>query len=276
MSDSYLDELETIKDFGFKSFPIQELSMLLAIDLCSARVISLENAETFIDLQIPELTSNKSFIDKLAPHISSINKKIIRAIDSGDIQAIYLRKDFETGALDVNNTLISLEQFQLFLEINNLDQHILWTADESALGLRVDQEEDFFYQAIEKIRLNKKYVSSKVMKAEIDELYLDLKAKVDSDPEIITQIIMGGIEDYIKQREEIAREYDSPKPINIRTENNYLRLIMALANEIRGFNPKKPFESAQIIIEQTDIDLSQATLASYISKAYELQSKRKE
>ena len=61
-----------------------------------------------------------------------------------------------------------------------------------------------------------------------------------------------------------------------RTENNYLRLIMVLANGIKGFNPKKPYEAAQIIIEETGIDIGQDALAGYISKAYSLESKEKD
>ena len=45
------------------------------------------------------------------------------------------------------------------------------------------------------------------------------------------------------------------KPLNPRTENNYLRLIMQLAGNIKGFDSKKPFEAAKLIIENTDINL---------------------
>lgn len=74
-----------------------------------------------------------------------------------------------------------------------------------------------------------------------------------------------------KNTEQIKQKSD--KQLNTRTENNYLRLIFALANGIEGFNPKKPFESAKLIIDETEIALSQDTIASYITKAYELNSK---
>jgi len=51
---------------------------------------------------------------------------------------------------------------------------------------------------------------------------------------------------------------------------------MVLANGIKGFNPKKPYEAAQIIIEETGIDIGQDALAGYISKAYSLESKEKD
>jgi len=63
--------------------------------------------------------------------------------------------------------------------------------------------------------------------------------------------------------------------LNTRTENNYLRLIFTLANSIKGFNPKKPYEAAQLIIDETGINISQQTISDYISKAYEIESKNR-
>jgi hypothetical protein len=66
------------------------------------------------------------------------------------------------------------------------------------------------------------------------------------------------------------------KPINARTENNYLKLILGLANGIKGFNPQKPYEAARLIKSELDIDLSEQAIAAYISKAYELESKKRQ
>ena len=66
------------------------------------------------------------------------------------------------------------------------------------------------------------------------------------------------------------------KAIHVRTENNYLRLILALANGINGFNPKKPYEAAQLILDETEINISKETLAGYVSKAYDLESKNRD
>lgn len=78
---------------------------------------------------------------------------------------------------------------------------------------------------------------------------------------------------YNPKNEDINHKKD--KELNIRTENNYLRLIFALANDVPGFNPNKPYESAKLIIDQTEIGLSQDTVASYISRAFELHSREK-
>jgi len=66
------------------------------------------------------------------------------------------------------------------------------------------------------------------------------------------------------------------RPLSARTENNYLRLIMKLANGIKGFNPQKPYEAAQLIIDETETDISKQTIADYISKAYELESQNRD
>ena len=66
----------------------------------------------------------------------------------------------------------------------------------------------------------------------------------------------------------------SEKSLSARTENNYLKLIMALSNGIEGFNPKKPHEAAQLIINETGIEnISAQTIANYLSKAHEIQVK---
>ena len=50
-------------------------------------------------------------------------------------------------------------------------------------------------------------------------------------------------------------EVSEVKTLSKRTENNYLRLLIKLAGNIKGFDSKKPFEAAKLIIENTDINL---------------------
>lgn len=65
--------------------------------------------------------------------------------------------------------------------------------------------------------------------------------------------------------------------INPRTENNYLRLILQLANSnIKNFNPQKPYEAAKLIIENTHLNISEQTIADYITKASVLESKERD
>ena len=67
------------------------------------------------------------------------------------------------------------------------------------------------------------------------------------------------------------------KPLSTRTENNYLRLIMALANGIKDFNPTKPYAAAKLIIDETGIEkISLETIAGFISKAHALDGKEKD
>lgn len=66
------------------------------------------------------------------------------------------------------------------------------------------------------------------------------------------------------------------KQLSTRLENNYLRLILTLANSIEGFNPKKPYEAAQLIIDETGIDISKQTISDYITKAYEIESQKRD
>ena len=64
--------------------------------------------------------------------------------------------------------------------------------------------------------------------------------------------------------------------IHPRTRNNYLRLIMALATTaVKGFDPRKPYEAANVIRETAEIDIDEKTLAGYVSEAYELQIKER-
>ena len=80
-------------------------------------------------------------------------------------------------------------------------------------------------------------------------------------------------EGYYVPNKDNAIKQETDKPLSVRTENNYLRLIFALAGNIAGFNHNKPYESAKLIIDTTEIDISQQTLANYISKAHELHIK---
>lgn len=63
--------------------------------------------------------------------------------------------------------------------------------------------------------------------------------------------------------------------IHPRLENNYLRLIWELAANLKDFNPTDPYAAARVIKTNTDVDISEQTLASYIEKANELKAKDK-
>lgn len=81
----------------------------------------------------------------------------------------------------------------------------------------------------------------------------------------------------MKQVEDCELSYRSSvadKPLHPRVENNYLRLIFALANNIEGFNHKKPHEAAQLILDENDkLKIGKETLALIISNAYKLNVK---
>jgi hypothetical protein len=64
--------------------------------------------------------------------------------------------------------------------------------------------------------------------------------------------------------------------VNTRLRNNLLRLILALAFGVPGFDPKKPYEAAKAIIDHTEIKLGEKTIAKYITEALSLQSKERE
>ena len=73
-----------------------------------------------------------------------------------------------------------------------------------------------------------------------------------------------------------VRVSSEEKPLNTRAENNYLRLIMQLAiSNIKDFDPKKPYEAAALIKTNIDTELSEKTIAGYITKAHELESKER-
>jgi len=289
MSEGYLDNLEVIKDYSFNAYPIYELAMLLASDLNSARVISITNQEDYDDIELKDLLSNESYCARISPHVKDIANKIVNSIQENEIKPTYLMKNFETGNIDINNTLISFHEFNIFLDIYDLQQHIIWSEDDSLLGLRVEQEHKIYNEALDIIRENKQKVSNMVTKAEWEELYKDfrdtdesiefkneLREKVKDDPIFLDFILTQNfiLNRNLKNSNNISITTD--KPLNVRTENNYLRLIYSLANGISGFNPKRPFEAAQLIKDEIDIDLSQETIASYISKAFAIESKKRD
>ena len=87
--------------------------------------------------------------------------------------------------------------------------------------------------------------------------------------------------DEFERAHNVGSAIDDPKradegEIHPRTRNNYLRLIMALATTaVKGFDPRKPYEAANIIRETAEIDIDEKTLAGYVSEAYELQIKER-
>lgn len=78
----------------------------------------------------------------------------------------------------------------------------------------------------------------------------------------------------LREKEETAEQTSANQSLHPRTKNNYLRLIMALANmSIKGFDPKKPYEAAAKIVKETDLEIDEKTVARIVSEAHELQFK---
>lgn len=115
------------------------------------------------------------------------------------------------------------------------------------------------------------------------ELDIELPVDLISNVEKKLGIAVNWFEEYQKikiaydemKNNNVPASIVSEKPLSTRTENNYLRLIFALAGNIEGFNYNKPYESAKLIIDATEINISQQTIADYISKAHALDSKEK-
>ncbi len=90
-------------------------------------------------------------------------------------------------------------------------------------------------------------------------------------------VITRGDRDEFERAHNVVSVNSDPKReeeggIHPRTRNNYLRLIMALATTaVKGFDPRKPYEAANVIRETAEIDIDEKTLAGYVSEAYELQ-----
>ncbi len=103
------------------------------------------------------------------------------------------------------------------------------------------------------------------------EYLLHEEIKIQKSDVVITQI---SIEKYLKACGN--SNASTNKTLSSRTENNYLRLMLTLANNIKGFNPKKPYEAAQLIINETDTDISLQTISDYIKKAYEIESQKRD
>lgn len=113
---------------------------------------------------------------------------------------------------------------------------------------------------------------------ETHKFTLNSDLELEKGDVVITQI---AIEKYINRfvnlkKSETPKVVTDEKLLSVRTENNYLRLIMRLANGIVGFNPTKPYEAAQLIIDETEIKISKQAIADYISKAYELEMKERD
>lgn len=66
---------------------------------------------------------------------------------------------------------------------------------------------------------------------------------------------------------------DVDEKLNTRQKNTYLKLIMALADYVPGFDPQHPSSSARKIIEQTGVTVKEKTVAKVIAEGYELESK---
>ncbi len=110
---------------------------------------------------------------------------------------------------------------------------------------------------------------------------LDSELEISKSDIVISQISINKyLKKYAKLRElesiEKKEIIEIEKPLHPRTENNYLRLILTLCSDIKGFDAKKPHEAATLIVDTTGIKLDKETIAGYITKAYALEIKSRD
>lgn len=261
MEKKYYDSLEVIENYGLLSLPINEFSMLLAIDLLSQRVIEIPNAEKLLELEYEEKDHYKPLIDALQTKIKDIEIKITNSIEKGEIKALFISRNFHTEQIDTTNTLIKFDEFDKFLEIYGLDQYIIWHEDESQLGARFERETDIAYEAVELIRLKKRYIDTVIDQAEIEKL----RQKVIDEPDTITKLIQENL--YFNSQKYLGEEksIESSKPlIAIRERETLLIIISALAKEA-GIDINK-ISKAGVVIESLTQQLGSTVSATTIER----------
>lgn len=147
------------------------------------------------------------------------------------------------------------------------ERGIIFTLDGKVYS---DIDRNYAYYSLEQIRVNKLWESGLHDKYNTPKYFIEwaLTKKID-----IPWLDYAVSEGYYTPNN---LNPVTKKPLSTRTENNYLRLILTLANSIKGFNPKKPYEAAQLIINETGIDISQQTLSDYITKAYTIESQKRD
>ncbi len=151
-------------------------------------------------------------------------------------------------------------------------------------GIRFDLEfqpeiVDGFYKKLE--RLKRIWASGGHAKFNQPTYYIDWALKKGFEIPWLEYAIKNGFYNgettsKLVESPRLDKDNSSNKALSTRTENNYLRLILTLANNIEGFNPKKYYEAAKLIIDATEIDISQQTIADYIKRAYEIESKKRD
>lgn len=261
MDKKYYDSLEVIDDYGLLALPIDELSMLLAIDLLSERVIDIPNAEKLLEQEYDEKDQYKPLIEALQPKIKDLENKITNAIEKGEIKAIYASRHFDTENIDTSNTLVKFDEFDKFLEIYGLAKYIIWHEDESQLGARYDKEANIAYEVVEHIRVKKRFIDTAIQTGEIEEL----RKKVIDEPEMLTKIIQENL--YFNAQKYLGEEKrtDSSKPlIAMRERETLLIIISALAKEA-GIDTTK-ISKAGVIIESLTQQLGSTVSATTIER----------
>lgn len=198
---------------------------------------------------------NEAFPQWRCPRLNA--EKIYDAIEHNDLPHGRDGKPTASGDhVAKNRRTVRHGDLKLWMEKNYPDQKPKFLFDEVERTTHTAINKDSFIA----LQADRDAFKARIDKAEIWAKDAQLKIK-EADSEIKSLRLKVVIDE---------------KPLSQRTENNYLRLIMSLANGIKDFNPRNPYEAAQLIIDETGIDLSKQTIADYIIRAYALESKSRD
>lgn len=272
--NKWIDRLDQVERFGIGLIPIHEASILIAYELWFSRHFDLSGFKRTDEINYEYLIKNEKFYKKLTPHIEGIENSILASIERGEIKTALLMRHLVSSLIDTTNTLVSTVELEKFFHIHGL-----------IIGDRACPYHKFHFNelVIFDVVLGSVKQRRMYIKAGEPPDFSTQRNKLISNESAIDNLLMENFNlssELYGLKNEIAelKEYYEPKEelIHKRTKNNYLRLIMALAEQIIGFNKKNISGSEKLIVDKTGLELGKGTIGDILDEACELERKERE
>lgn len=238
MNSEWIDLIERAENYGLYSITIKEVSKFIAYEQFYDGKFSLNGFDSENEYSL----DNKKFVKALNVHINKVENLIVACIERRDVKVTLMTRDFNTGLINTEKTLISVDEVSKVFEL----YEIPYGQEGFPFSDFLDKEIDLFANVIQYIARNKE-LSDKVDKSEFKEKVHEL---IDDEDKIESMII----ENYNLSSEnkmlKNLKATNSDKPLSLREKNTLLTIIAALASQI-GLDISMTSKTGELISRYT-------------------------
>lgn len=255
-----LDDYDKLEDLGISSFSLYECAYIICENGYYNGNINVSCSQTFPSF-------SESFYKILEKPILEMTNRLIEAIHKGVLQALIIKRNPDESIIP-ESTIIELSVLEK------------WAEERSLLDFTSEYNETVGYYCGDLFGAAESAIENERLKYKFPEKFKHANNKVDFEILKISHEnsrlneTIEQLESKVEELEAAMNVNEKDKPLTTREKDTLLKMIVAMAIDVYGYNPDSPRGNAVKDIENALLEIgmavSQDTIRTKLKEAKEL------